>query len=101
MPDTNTLPGITMPDMPHHNLLKGQKALVTGANSGIGKSVALFLAREGADVVINYVGHEDAAQEVVDTIKQEGGNAIALHADVSNEDQVQAMFRDMLAQFGT
>jgi glucose 1-dehydrogenase len=101
MPDTNALPGITMPNMPHHNLLKGQKALVTGANSGIGKSVALFLAREGADVVVNYVSHEDAAQEVVDTIKQEGGNAIALHADVSNEDQVQAMFRDMLSQFGT
>lgn len=101
MSDTNALPGITMPDTPHHNLLRGQKALVTGANSGIGKSVALFLAREGADVVVNYVSHEDAAQEVVDTIKQDGGNAIAIHADVSNESQVQAMFRDMLAQFGT
>lgn len=101
MSDNNALPGITMPDTAFHNLLKGQKALVTGANSGIGKSVAIYLAREGADVVVNYVSHEDAAQEVVDSIKQEGGNAIALHADVSKEDQVQGMFRDMLAEFGT
>ena len=101
MTDNIGLPNITLPETAHHNLLKGQKALVTGANSGIGKSVAIYLAREGADVVINYVGHEDAAHDVVNTIKQEGGNAIAIRADVSQEDQVQSMFRDMISQFGT
>lgn len=81
--------------------LKGQSALVTGANSGIGKGVALALANEGANVVINYVTHPESAQEVVDEIKGKGGNAIALQADVSNEEQVQKMFRDMYAAFGT
>jgi glucose 1-dehydrogenase len=81
--------------------LKGQAALVTGANSGIGKGVALALAKEGAGVVVNYVTHPEAAIEVVNQIKSEGGNAIALQADVSNEEQVQAMFREMCKQFGT
>ncbi|MES2005897.1 MAG: SDR family oxidoreductase [Bacteroidota bacterium] len=81
--------------------LKGQSALVTGANSGIGKGVALALANEGANVVVNYVTHPEAAEEVVTQIKSNGGNAIALQADVSNEAQVQAMFQEMYRQFGT
>ena len=81
--------------------LKGQSALVTGANSGIGKAVAIELANDGANVVVNYVTHPEAAQEVVDEIKANGGVAIALMADVSNEAQVQSMFRDMFAAFGT
>lgn len=81
--------------------LKGQSALVTGANSGIGKAVAIALANDGANVVVNYVTHPEAAQEVVDEIKANGGVAIALMADVSNEGQVQSMFRDMFAAFGT
>ena len=81
--------------------LKGQSALVTGANSGIGKAVAIALANDGANVVVNYVTHPEAAQEVVDEIKANGGIAIALMADVSNETQVQSMFRDMFAAFGT
>jgi glucose 1-dehydrogenase len=81
--------------------LKGQSALVTGANSGIGKGVAIALANEGANVVINYVSNPDAAQAVVDEIKANGGNAIALPADVSNESQVQEMFRNMFGEFGT
>jgi glucose 1-dehydrogenase len=90
-----------MPNVPHRDLLQGQKALVTGASSGIGKSVAIHLAREGADVVVNYVGNEDAANEVVETIRADGGNAIAIQADVSKEDQVQAMFQQMYDTFGT
>ncbi|MCZ6873275.1 MAG: SDR family oxidoreductase [bacterium] len=81
--------------------LQGQKALVTGANSGIGKGVALELARYGADVVINYVADEDAAQEVVDSIRTMGRNAYAHRADVSQEDQVQGMFQRLMQAFGT
>jgi len=101
MNENEDLPDVVMPHPPHRNLLRGQKALVTGANSGIGKSVAIFLAQEGADVVVNYVSGETAAHAVVDEIKVKGGHAIAIKADVSKEDEVQAMFRRMIAEFGT
>ena len=101
MNENDELPNVVLPHPPHRNLLRGQKALVTGANSGIGKSVAIFLAQEGADVVVNYVAGETAAHAVVDEIKAKGGNAIAIRADVSKEDEVQAMFRQMIAEFGT
>jgi glucose 1-dehydrogenase len=81
--------------------LKGQSALVTGASSGIGKGVALALANEGARVVVNYVSSPDAALDVVAEIKRNGGDAIALQADVSDEAQVLQMFKDMCSQFGT
>lgn len=101
MNENEELPDVVMPHCPHRNLLRGQKALVTGASSGIGKSVAIHLAQEGADVVVNYVGNEDAADEVIATIKSAGGKAIAIQADVSQEDQVQAMFQQMYDAFGT
>ncbi len=82
-------------------LLKGQKALVTGANSGIGKAVAIALGQSGADVVVNYVRGEEAAKEVVETIKATGAKAYAHLADVSKEDQVQGMFKKMYEEFGT
>jgi glucose 1-dehydrogenase len=82
-------------------LLDRQKALVTGANSGIGKAVAIALCQAGADVVVNYVTGDEAANEVAQTAAAHGGRAIAIKADVSQEDQVQAMFRKMMDAFGT
>jgi glucose 1-dehydrogenase len=91
----------TAPPVTAHRLLAGQKALVTGANSGIGKGVAIALGQAGADVVVNYVEGEDAANAVVDKIKRSGVGAYAHQADVSSEDQVAAMFARMMQEFGT
>jgi glucose 1-dehydrogenase len=74
---------------------------VTGANSGIGKAVAIALGEAGADVVVNYVRGEDSAQAVVETISNTGSHGLAIHADVSEETQVQAMFARMIEKFGT
>jgi glucose 1-dehydrogenase len=82
-------------------LLKGQKALVTGANSGIGKATAIALGRAGADVVVNYVAGQDAADEVVKEITAAGVRAYAHEADVSDEEQVVEMTRRMVEEFGT
>lgn len=90
-----------LPTSPVPSLLKGQKALVTGANSGIGRAVAIALGSAGADVVVNYVRGENAANEVVDAVVKSGSRAAAIQADVSNEDQVQAMFRKMIEEFRT
>ena len=95
------LPNVTMPKIDIDRVLVGQKALVTGANSGIGKAVALALGRAGADVVVNWVVGEEAAQEIVDQIKGFGVDACAIKGDVSREDQVQEMFREMRERFGT
>ena len=86
---------------PIPKVLVGQKALVTGANSGIGRAVALALGQAGADVVVNYVAGDDAAEEVAGEIRKSGSKAYAHKADVSQEDQVQEMFRRMAEQFGT
>jgi glucose 1-dehydrogenase len=92
----STAPPVTM-----HKLLSGQKALVTGANSGIGKGVAIALGEAGADVVVNYVDGDDAANAVVEEIKKSGAKAYAHKADVSSEDDVAAMFARMRQEFGT
>jgi glucose 1-dehydrogenase len=84
-----------------NNRLKNQTCIVTGANSGIGRAVAMSMARDSANVVVNYVFGDEAAQQVVDEIAQIGGTAIAFKADVSKEDQVMAMFQETVATFGT
>ncbi|MEV6028516.1 SDR family oxidoreductase [Streptomyces sp. NPDC052036] len=82
-------------------LLKGQKALVTGANSGIGKATAVGLGRMGADVVVNYVADADSADQVVREIEAFGVRAYAHQADVSQEDQVVGMVSRMVEELGT
>jgi glucose 1-dehydrogenase len=81
--------------------LKGQSALVTGADSGIGKGVAIALAAAGANVIINHVDAHAVAEQTVDEITAAGGAAYAIHADISNEAEVQAMFAEMYQQYGT
>jgi glucose 1-dehydrogenase len=82
-------------------VLEQQPALVTGANSGIGKAVALGLAASGADIVVNYVSDPTAAEEVAHTIEAGGRRAIAIKADVGNEDDVKSMFARAIDHFGT
>ncbi len=83
------------------NVLAGQRALVTGANSGIGKGVAIALGKAGAKVVVNYISSEERANAVVDEIKANGSDAMAIRGDVSKEDQVQAMFKQMIDAWGS
>lgn len=101
-PDAPATP--SQADHPHpkiYPVLQGQPALVTGANSGIGKAVALGLAKAGADVIINYVADPAAADDIAHQIEAMGRRAIAIKADVSNETEVEAMFAQAIQHFGT
>jgi len=82
-------------------ILTGQKALVTGANSDIGEAVAIALGEAGADVMVNYVTGEDRAEAVAEEIRRSGVRALPHKADVSDEAQVQEMFRRAMAELGT
>ncbi|HEY9632169.1 MAG TPA: 3-oxoacyl-[acyl-carrier-protein] reductase [Coleofasciculaceae cyanobacterium] len=81
-------------------LLGDRVAIVTGASRGIGRSVALALAAEGAKIVVNYASSSGAAEAVVKAITDAGGNAIALQADVSKLEQVDALVNNTLEKFG-
>ncbi len=90
-----------MPTCDVQTWLAGQKALVTGAGSGIGREIAIALAQFGADVVVNYVSTPAGAEATVAEIRRAGCQAIALQADVSEESQVEALFARMFEAFGT
>jgi 3-oxoacyl-[acyl-carrier protein] reductase len=81
-------------------MLKGRVALVTGASRGIGRAIALKLARHGAAVIVNYRGSHQSAQEVVREIEAFGGEAVALGADVSNGEEVKKMIAEIKERFG-
>jgi len=80
--------------------LREKVAIATGASRGIGRAIALALAAEGAKVVVNYASSSEAAQLVVTEITEAGGNAIALQADVSKLEQVDALVNGTLEKFG-
>jgi glucose 1-dehydrogenase len=90
-----------MPRCAPQQVLLGQKALVTGASSGIGRAIAIALGEAGADVVVNYVAGEDKALETCEQIRERGVRALALKADVSDETQVREMFGRMFDELGT
>jgi glucose 1-dehydrogenase len=90
-----------MPQRLPSKVLKGQKALVTGASSGIGRAIAITLGQAGADVVVNCGRNTAEADKVVAEIEQAGSQAFVFQADVSQEAQVLAMFSEMLKQFGS
>ncbi|MFN3560316.1 MAG: 3-oxoacyl-ACP reductase [Chloroherpetonaceae bacterium] len=81
-------------------LLRNKVALVTGASRGVGAAIAKVLAREGASVVVNYFQSQSKADEVVKSIVQAGGKAIALRADVTSEEEVKAMVEIAVKTFG-
>jgi glucose 1-dehydrogenase len=80
--------------------LQGRRAIVTGANSGIGEAIALALGAAGAKVAVNYVVHPEAAEGVAGKIRQGGSEALAIAADVSKADQVADMFRQLDTTWG-
>lgn len=82
-------------------MLKGKNALVTGASRGIGRSIALELAKQGANVAVNYAGSEDKAKAVVEEIKAMGSTAFIVQADVADEASVKSMIKEIVSNFGS
>jgi glucose 1-dehydrogenase len=89
-----------MPPAPIHQVLTGQKALVTGASKGLGQAMAIGFAQAGADVLVNYSSDETGARETVKAIEALGRKAVAFKANQSREGEVKAMFDCMFKTFG-
>lgn len=81
-------------------MLKGKTAIVTGASRGIGRATALELARHGANVVVNYAGNQELAEQVVNEIKGLGVEAFAYQANISSSEEVQSMVKETVNAFG-
>ncbi|WLD95120.1 3-oxoacyl-[acyl-carrier-protein] reductase [Alkalihalobacillus sp. AL-G] len=82
-------------------MLTGKSALVTGASRGIGRAIAIELARQGASVAVNYSGSEARARQVVEEIHENGGKAIAIQANVAKLDSVTSMVKEVTTTFGS
>lgn len=82
-------------------MLESKSVLVTGASRGIGRAIALYFARNGAKVAVNYSGSEAKANEVVEEIKANGGTAFAIKADISSSDDVTNMVKTVVNEFGS
>ncbi|HFN8967483.1 TPA: 3-oxoacyl-[acyl-carrier-protein] reductase [Staphylococcus aureus] len=78
-----------------------KSALVTGASGGIGRSIALQLAEEGYNVAVNYAGSKEKAEAVVEEIKAKGVDSFAIQANVADADEVKAMIKEVVSQFGS
>lgn len=81
--------------------LKGQRAIVTGASSGIGAAIAKSFASEGASVIVNHLRDKEGASRVIADIERTGGRAIAVEADVAREGEVIAMFKEAVERLGS
>jgi 3-oxoacyl-[acyl-carrier protein] reductase len=81
------------------NKLKGKVIIITGSSRGIGSTIAKTLAKNGANVVVNYSGSEETAESVVNEILQSGGQAIAIKADVSKSEDVKRLFQKTIEKF--
>lgn len=81
-------------------ILKGKTAIITGSDSGIGQSTATEFARHGANIVINYLYDEDGAQQTFHQVQQHGQKALVVQADVSIEEQAEALFDNAISEFG-
>lgn len=98
-PEAFTVP-VECPPRKIQPVLKGQKALVTGASKGIGAGIALGLAQAGADVLVNYFSDPQGAEQVVAEIRKTGQKAFSFRADVAKEPEVLAMYRFMQEKLG-
>lgn len=81
--------------------LEGKSAIITGASRGIGKDIAIYLANEGAKVVVNYSGSKEKAEAVVEEIKARGGIAFAAQANIDQAEDVQSLVKQTLEAFGS
>ncbi|MCF6410533.1 3-oxoacyl-[acyl-carrier-protein] reductase [Pseudalkalibacillus salsuginis] len=82
-------------------MFNGKTALVTGASRGIGRAIAIELAKQGASVAVNYSGSEEKARQVVEEIQENGGKAFAIQSDVSSVDSVTAMIKEVITTYGS
>ena len=81
-------------------LLEGRSVVVTGGNSGIGKAIVLAMAAEGASVVIDYVAHEDATEQLIAQVEAAGGKAVGIDADITKADDLARMMQTAVDSFG-